>query len=64
MKAADFLANPGSLTQTTVAKKRAGQEEVDSDYLFGSCLQHSAFRSTDTAHESFIRAKAINTIQT
>jgi hypothetical protein len=33
--------------RNTVAKKRAGQEDVDSDYLFGSCLQRAGFRSTD-----------------
>jgi len=41
-----------------------GWEDADSDYLFDSCLQRFAFRSTGTAHESFIRAKAINPIQT
>ena len=45
-------------------KEESGQEDADSDYPFGNCLQRSAFRSTGTAHESFIRAKAINTIQT
>jgi hypothetical protein len=34
-------------TRNTVAKKRACQQSVDSDYLFGNFLQHSAFRSTD-----------------
>jgi hypothetical protein len=28
-------------------KKQAVQEEVDSDCLFGNCLQRPAFRSTD-----------------
>jgi len=28
----------------TAAKKRAGQRDVDSDYLFDGCLQRSAFR--------------------
>ena len=28
----------GYLTQNTVAKKRAGQEDLDSDYLFGNSL--------------------------
>ena len=32
-------------TQNTVAKKQAGQEDADSDYLFGSFLQLLAFRS-------------------
>ena len=32
--------------RNTVAKKRAGQEDVDSDYLFGNCFQRSAFRLT------------------
>jgi hypothetical protein len=28
-------------------QKASGQENVDSDYVFGSCLQRYAFRSTD-----------------
>jgi hypothetical protein len=35
--------------QNTVAKKRARQEDVDSDYLSGNFLQLSAFRSKDKA---------------
>ena len=31
-------------TQSIVAKKRAGQEDVDSDYLFANSLERSAFR--------------------
>src|SRR5262245_20493811 len=34
-------------TRNTVAKKRAGQEDVDSDYPFGSFSQLPAFRSTN-----------------
>ena len=34
-------------TQNTAAIKRAGQENVEADYLFANFLQHSAFRSTD-----------------
>jgi len=32
--------------QNTGGKERAGQEDVDSDYLFGNCFQRSAFRLT------------------
>ena len=31
-------------TQNTVAKKRAGQEDVDSDHLFANSLERHAFR--------------------
>jgi hypothetical protein len=30
----------------TAAKEQAGQEDVDSDYLFGNFLQLPTFRST------------------
>jgi TolB-like protein len=36
-------------TRNTAAKKRACQEDVDSDYLFGNFLQRAAFRSKDKA---------------
>jgi hypothetical protein len=36
-------------TRNTVAKKRAGREAEDSDYLFGNLLQLFACRSTDNA---------------
>jgi hypothetical protein len=36
--------------QNTGGKERAGQEDVDSDYVFGSCLQRSALRKSSKAH--------------
>jgi hypothetical protein len=33
---------PKELTRNTAAKKRAGEEDVDSDYLFAKFLQHLA----------------------
>src|SRR6266481_1046460 len=38
---------PKPPTQNTIAKKRARQESMGSDYRFANFLQHSAFRSTD-----------------
>jgi len=32
--------------RNTATKKRAGQEDVDSDYLFANFLRRSAFHST------------------
>ena len=31
-------------TQNTIAKKQAGQEDTDSDYLFGDCSQRAVSR--------------------
>ena len=38
------------LMRNTVAKKRVGQEEVDSDYLFANRLQRRAFRLNPVKH--------------
>src|SRR5208282_276191 len=35
---------PKQLTQNTIAKKQAGQEDTDSDYLFGDCSQRAVSR--------------------
>ena len=35
---------PKQPTRSTVAKKRAGQEDVDFDYLFGDCSQRAVSR--------------------
>jgi hypothetical protein len=32
------------LTRNTIAKKQAGQEDTDSDYLFGDCSQRAVSR--------------------
>jgi hypothetical protein len=34
--------------RNTVVKKRVRQEDVDSDYLFGNCLQLPGFCSNET----------------
>ena len=35
---------PKQLTRNTIAKKQAGQEDTDSDYLFGDCSQRAVSR--------------------
>src|SRR5208337_1626240 len=35
---------PKQPTQNTIAKKQAGQEDTDSDYLFGDCSQRAVSR--------------------
>src|SRR5208337_4099246 len=35
---------PKQLTRNTIAKKQTGQEDTDSDYLFGDCSQRAVFR--------------------